>query len=152
MHQDRSYTQSLSTPCMTSEQANVLSSLSTQRKRLWYAGESTPLALQAAATAFAPGSIDTFSVRAPTYDALTHIRLNHNGKGAQPDWLPEMVRIVQCQAGHKWLFFNQIRLCRSNGNQVVLKPGASVRLPRICMVVKTRDDNIGRFACTTRAS
>lgn len=89
----------------------------------WYVGESKPEPLKASVTAFCPASIDTFSVKAPLLGDLTHIRLSHNAKGAHPDWLVEMVRVVHVDTKQEWVFFGHVWLHSGNANQVTLTPG-----------------------------
>ena len=60
---------------------------------------------------------------APLLGELTHIRLSHNARGADPDWLVEMVRIVHVGLQQEWRFFGHVWLHSGNGNQVTLTPG-----------------------------
>ena len=90
---------------------------------VWHAGETKPLPLKAPLDAFCPGSVDSFTVTAPWLGTLNHITLSHNGKGANPDWLLESVRIVHMQSKQEWLFFGHVWLHGGNGNQVPLTPG-----------------------------
>ena len=84
------------------------------------AGESKPLPLKAALTAFCPGSVDTFVVKAPLLGTLTHVRLSHNGKGANPDWMVDRVVIAHLPTKQEWLFFGHVWLHSGNGNEVTL--------------------------------
>lgn len=79
--------------------------------------------LKASVTAFCPASVDTFSVKAPLLGDLTHIKLSHDAKGAHPDWLVELVRIVHVESKQEWLFFGHVWLHSGNANQVTLTPG-----------------------------
>ena len=88
-----------------------------------HVGESRPLALKAPVSAFCTASVDVFPVKAPLLGELTHIRLSHNARGANPDWLVEMVRIVHVESHQEWLFFGHVWLHSSNGNQVHLTRG-----------------------------
>ncbi|DBA69854.1 TPA: hypothetical protein ACH3X2_012566 [Trebouxia sp. C0005] len=88
-------------------------------------GESKPLPLKASTSAFASGSVDSFTVQAPEMGPLTHVRVSHNARGAHPDWMLEMVRIVLINSAQEWLFFGHVWLHSGNDNQVVLKPGQS---------------------------
>lgn len=81
------------------------------------------MALKAPVNAFCPASVDTFPVMAPLLGELTHIRLSHNARGADPDWLVEMVRIVHVGLQQEWRFFGHVWLHSGNGNQVTLTPG-----------------------------
>ena len=92
-----------------------------------HAGETKPLPLKAPLDASCPASIDSFTLTAPWLGALTHINLSHNGKGTNPDWLLEMVRIVHMQSKQEWLFFGHVWLHSGNRNQVTLTLGKLVQ-------------------------
>lgn len=63
---------------------------------------------------------------------LTHIRLSHNAKGLNPDWLVEMVHIVHVRSQQEWLFFGHVWLHSGNGNQVILAPGQLLKACLSC--------------------
>ena len=88
-----------------------------------HTGESKPLALKAPVSAFCPASVDVFPVKAPSLGDLTHVQLSHNARGANSDWLVEMVRVVHVGSQQEWLFFGHVWLHNGNGNQVTLTRG-----------------------------
>ena len=88
-----------------------------------FAGESKPLHIQAPPTAFARNKSDTFLVKGPWLGPLTQLRVGHNGRGPQPDWMLDWVRIKHCASGQEWVFFAHKWLYSGNNNESLLKPG-----------------------------
>ena len=93
------------------------------------------MALKAPVSAFCLASVDTFPVKAPLLGDLTHIKLSHNARGANPDWLVETVRIVHVELQQEWLFFGHVWLHSGNGNQVTLTPGQLLIACMSCCVM-----------------